>query len=385
MAVGKNRMWGQPFPLSSTLGLEKEKTMNKYYLTLLIPFLLVLSVFSWPKTAKAYRIPNSTIVLDGNLNESIWTTIKADPAAKQTIRAIYEQIDCGKADNDADCSSDFVLIWDDSAFYCGSWFYDDIHYATLSADSNTVLECWRDDSHEWLIDVDWADIVTDQTPEYYGNYGVHIMQGFNLPSREYANYWHDEMGALTGYAATTDAIKFKGFDAPYTTVDGTNFQCEAKFKWNSDFMHNTTNISVAHELAFNLLLNDRDSLNGIYPNCFLKWEHQTNWSFEWGKITLSGAYSSIKEKLLMVAPRQDLRFLNSSNGIEFTSFLEKSGNFNLRIYNIAGRKIWQRNIPNAQAGYNKVTLPSQPFSNSAYIVKVKQNGKFISKRFTVIK
>jgi len=231
------------------------------------------------------------VTIDGSLSEPCWATLKADAAALQTIRPITEQIDQGTFTSDADCSADFVCAWDADYFYVASWFYDDAHNTPNSLDEVSALNCWSDDAHEWWINIDYADIVNDQSPEYFGTYGWQMMQGFNLdagtPARHVMAYYHDEMGASVGYGVTTEVAQQKGFDVPYSTVDGTNFQCEASFKWSGDLMNQKGSGANGDELAFNIATNDNDATDGTYM--YMRWTGGDHQNVDgWGKVTLKG-------------------------------------------------------------------------------------------------
>jgi hypothetical protein len=286
--------------------------------------MFVLPALSQKKACNATLV--SGVTLDGKLNEPIWTTLKSDTALKQVVLPKPQYLDGGSADNNADCSSDFVLAWDNTNFYCASWFYDDLHYTPNSDSASTAFFCWSDDSHEWWIDADYADIATDKTPEYFGKTGYEIMQGFNMkagiPKRVAAAYYHGE--GMVGYAATTDTMVKKGFDAPYTTVDGINFQSEAAFNWSGDFMSKKGCGKPGDQLAFNLGVNDNDS-TARTGYAYMRWtggDHQN--PDGWGKVTLTGEKTKIAPvKVSMV---------------KASAYQEIKG-----IFDIYGRKIIERN------------------------------------------
>jgi hypothetical protein len=288
---------------------------------------VVFNGFSMYKACDAAWV--SGVTIDGNLSEPCWATLKADQTVLQTVRSIPEQIDVGAATDDADCSADFVCAWDAENFYIASWFYDDKHGAAFGLDEVNALNCWSDDSHEWWINIDYADIVNDQSPEYFGTYGWQMMQCFNLdngvPARHAMAYYHDEMGTSVGYGVTTDVAKTKGFDVPYSTVDGTNFQCEASFKWSGDLMNQKGSGANGDELAFNLGVNDWDpDPNG--SNLYMRWTGGDHQNVDgWGKVTLKG---QLVGEIIPVK----------------VSTLKSIGNQEVRgIYDIYGRKINARN------------------------------------------
>jgi hypothetical protein len=270
--------------------------MRKYILCTagLAVFFVVFNSFSMFKSCDGNWV--SGVTIDGTLNEPCWATLKADATLLQFIRPIPEQIDQGTFTGDADCSADFECAWDADYFYVASWFYDDANSTPNSLDEIGAISCWSDDSHEWWINIDYADIVNDQSPEYYGTYGWQMFQGFNLdagtPARHVMAYFHDEMGASVGYGVTTDVAKQKGFDVPYSTVDGTNFQCEASFKWSGDLMNQKGSGTNGDELAFNLATNDNDAGDGTYM--YMRWTGGDHQNVDgWGKVTLKGQNTKI--------------------------------------------------------------------------------------------
>jgi hypothetical protein len=104
-------------------------------------------------------------------------------------------------------------------------------------------------------------------------------------------YYHDEMGASVGYGVTTDVAKQKGFDVPYSTVDGTNFQCEASFKWAGDLMNQKGSGANGDELAFNIAVNDYDASDGTVM--YMRWTGGDHQNVDgWGKVTLKGGSGS---------------------------------------------------------------------------------------------
>jgi hypothetical protein len=306
---------------------------------------VVFNGFSMFKAADGNWV--SGVTVDGNLSEPCWATLKADASALQTVRPIPEQIDQGTSTGDADCSADFVCGWDADNFYVASWFYDDVNSTPNSLDEVSAPMCWSDDSHEWWINIDYADIVNDQSPEYYGTYGWQMFQGFNLeagvPARHVMAYVHDEMGASVAYGVTTDVAKQKGFDVPYSTVDGTNFQCEASFKWSGDLMNQKGSGVNGDEMAFNLGCNDRD-LDGTFM--YMRWTGGDHQNVDgWGKVTLKGGSDTTK-----IIPVK-------------VSTIKSIGNQEIKgIFDIYGRKI--------KAG-NPGTLPGIHFivKNDAKAVK----------------
>jgi hypothetical protein len=79
--------------------------------------------------------------------------------------------------------------------------------------------------------------------------------------------------------------KQKGFDTPYSTVDGTNFQCEASFKWSGDLMNQKGSAANGDELAFNIAVNDND----ITKTMYMRWTGGDHQNVDgWGKVTLKG-------------------------------------------------------------------------------------------------
>jgi hypothetical protein len=186
-----------------------------------------------------------------------------------------------------------------------------------SLDEVSAILCWSDDAHEWWINIDYADIVNDQSPEYYGTYGWQMMQGFNLdagvPTRHVMAYYHDEMGASVGYGVTTDVGKQKGFDTPYSTVDGTNFQCEASFKWSGDLMNQKGSGVNGDELAFNLAANDNEPGKYMY----MRWTGGDHQNVDgWGKVTLTGQtkIAPVRVSTVKTKVNQEIKGIFDING-----------------------------------------------------------------------
>lgn len=254
------------------------------------------------QTATAYKA--SGIAVDGNLSETCWQT------ATKLILAhdVGMMLTDGQIDSREDGSAEFVLLWDDEAFYCGSWRKDDIHNSPWTPQPGMVNQSWKDDGHEWWISFDFNDVWEDASPLYFGQFGWLIWKGFvwdnGAVSDLYVAYRNDNGPTNT----TTDDLKEQGFYAPYSSVDGIDFQCELQIKWSSFLLGSMSTPSQGKELGFNLGMPDNDG--GDMAAAWLRWAEGNHNTYQgWGKVTVGPSLPSAnpaiglnKTKLIFAAP-----------------------------------------------------------------------------------
>lgn len=239
------------------------------------------------RTTKAWNIREGSISLDGKLNEICW---RYHPKEKMGPN-VGLQLMNGSATGPGDCSAVFVLLWDDSALYCGSWVYDDIHNTPWSGQLGTVRHAWKDDGHEWWISFDFNDVWEDTSPFYFGSNGWKIHKGFAWDEGEPQDWYCSYQNDAGTISITETAMRTKGFRAPYWSADGINFQCEARFDWDGAFLNGMGTPSVEKEIGFNLGVCDNDG--GDMGSAWLRWAEGSSSNYQgWGKAVLSGMFPS---------------------------------------------------------------------------------------------
>ena len=280
--------------------------MGYYRLMLagLFSVLMVFGAFAQDKETTAQKVTGLT--LDGNLDEGFWST-----GAKESIVPDFLTIDVGSADDENDCSADFVMVWDNVGVYCGSWFHDDIHNVTKSNSEATANYAWMDDGHEWWINGDFDDFWNDGEAPYFGDNGWQMSKGWNFSGGQaqnlYAAYFKDfGTGETKAKSATMDYMRGEGFDCQYTSDDGVNFTIETQWKWAGNFMANMGTPTTGKELAFNLGVNDNDGSASF--DCAMRWTGMDHNDFQgWGKVTLAdGSGISPKARVVLMPENQKI-------------------------------------------------------------------------------
>lgn len=248
------------------------------------------------ETATAYRA--TSIVVDGYLDEPVWKHAK-----KIEIKHdIGMMLTDGSVVSHDDASTEFVLLWDDEGFYCGTWNKDDIHNAPWTEQPGMVYQSWKDDGHEWWISRDFNDVWEDASPLYYGTTGWQIWKGWvwenAAPKDLHIAYRNDDPPIST----TTFALRQKGFWGPYTSVDGIDFTTESQWSWSGFFLGSIGTPSAGKELGFNLGLTDNDG--GDMAAAWLRWATGNCCTYQgWGKVTLSDEPAGIaRTRMFSAAP-----------------------------------------------------------------------------------
>lgn len=236
------------------------------------------------KTVLAPKIDG--LVLDGALTEDFWTSPSVQ---REELRHDKESmLVSGSVDGYSDHSQDFVLVWDDQGLTCGTWKTDDIHYTYWGTQPGVANKAWMDDAVEWYVSSDFNDVWEDASSLYFGQFGFQVWKGLCWENgafvEGFTSYRNDEGPTIKTETEMTEL----GFTAPYTSLDGINFTCEAHFKWSSFLLGSMTSPSAGKEVGFNLAAIDSDgSQTG---DAALYWggggahQYQT-----WGKVTLGDA------------------------------------------------------------------------------------------------
>lgn len=226
------------------------------------------------------------IVVDGSLSDAAWTSAKRFPLKHD----VDMQLTHGSVDDHNDGSGEFSVLWDDEGLYCASWCKDDIHNAPWTNEQRTTTYSWNDDGHEWWVTPDFSDVWEDASPPYFGNYGYHVFKGWTWANGACVdNYvaWHNDNNLI---CETTADMKEKGFESPFTSTDGINFNTEAHWKWSGFLFGSMPTPSTGTEIGFNLGLVDNDG--GDMGDAYIRWAEGNQNEYQgWGKMTLSDKVS----------------------------------------------------------------------------------------------